>query len=55
MTGLTVGAHGVCGVVYFTDGQGPFPQHPPRVPTLWVLTQDELPFACPWGARAVLL
>jgi predicted metal-dependent peptidase len=48
-----LGSHDVCGVVYFTDGQGPFPQHPPTVPTLWVLSKDE-PFACPWGARAYI-
>jgi predicted metal-dependent peptidase len=49
-----LGAHDVAGVVYFTDGQGPFPPQPPAVPTLWVLSKDE-PFACPWGARAYLL
>lgn len=49
-----LGAHEVCGVVYFTDGQGPFPERPPAVPTLWVLSKDE-PFLCPWGARAYLL
>ena len=48
-----LGAQGVSGVVYFTDGQGPFPAQPPTVPTLWVLSKDE-PFACPWGARAYL-
>ena len=42
------------GVVYFTDGQGPFPAQPPAVPTLWVLSKEE-PFACPWGARAYIL
>jgi predicted metal-dependent peptidase len=41
------------GVVYFTDGIGPYPQHPPGVPTLWVLTKD-FPFACPWGQKAML-
>ncbi len=49
-----LGAHGVCGVVYFTDGQGPFPAQPPAVPTLWVLSKEE-PFACPWGVRAYIL
>jgi predicted metal-dependent peptidase len=49
-----LGAHDVCGVVYFTDGQGPFPAEPPMVPTLWVLSKDE-PFACPWGSRAQLM
>jgi predicted metal-dependent peptidase len=41
------------GVVYFTDGEGPFPAAPPPVPTLWVLTRPAV-FACPWGQRAVL-
>ena len=45
--------HGVDGVVVFTDGQGPFPETPPEVPTLWVLTKP-LAFACPWGTRAKL-
>lgn len=49
-----LGAHGVCGVVYFTDGQGPFPARPPAVPTLWILSKDA-PFSCPWGARATLV
>ena len=48
-----LGRHGVNGVVYFTDGQGPFPEQPPPLPTLWILTKDEA-FACPWGARASL-
>jgi predicted metal-dependent peptidase len=48
-----LGAHDVAGVIYFTDGDGPFPESPPPVPTLWVLTKDE-GFACPWGARVVL-
>jgi predicted metal-dependent peptidase len=39
------------GVVFFTDGQGPFPEQPPRVPVLWVLTKP-LDFECPWGDRA---
>ena len=41
------------GVVYFTDGQGPYPERPPLVPVLWVLTRPEA-FACPWGAKARL-
>ncbi len=41
------------GVVYFTDGAGPFPAREPAVPTLWVLTKPAC-FACPWGARARL-
>lgn len=44
-------AHGVDGVVYFTDGEGPYPAEPPRVPTLWVLTKPQ-DFGCPWGERA---
>lgn len=44
-------------IVYFTDGQGPYPESPPAsplpIPTLWVLTRPEA-FACPWGGRAVL-
>lgn len=45
--------HGADGVVYFTDGQGPHPEQPPRVPVLWMLTKPA-DFACPWGERAKL-
>ncbi len=48
-----LGAHDIDGIVYFTDGMGPFPQDPPLVPTLWVLTKPDA-FACPWGQRAWL-
>ncbi len=48
-----LGAHDVDGVVYFTDGEGPFPKEPAPVPTLWVLTKP-LAFRCPWGERASL-
>jgi predicted metal-dependent peptidase len=48
-----LGARKVDGVVYFTDGEGPFPERPPRVPVLWVLTKPRA-FACPWGERAAL-
>jgi predicted metal-dependent peptidase len=48
-----LGAHDIDGVVYFTDGEGPFPNDPPSVPTLWVLTKP-LAFRCPWGQRASL-
>jgi predicted metal-dependent peptidase len=48
-----LGARKVDGVVYFTDGEGPFPERPPRVPVLWVLTKPGA-FACPWGERARL-
>jgi predicted metal-dependent peptidase len=42
---------GYDGVVYFTDGQGPFPADPPAVPVLWVLTKPH-DFECPFGERA---
>lgn len=45
--------HGADGVVYFTDGQGPHPEHPPKIPVLWMLTKPG-DFACPWGDRARL-
>jgi hypothetical protein len=48
-----LGAHDIDGVVYFTDGEGPFPYAPPPVPTLWVLTKPR-EFGCPWGERALL-
>jgi hypothetical protein len=48
-----LGAHDIDGVVYFTDGDGPFPKEPALVPTLWVLTKP-LAFRCPWGERASL-
>jgi predicted metal-dependent peptidase len=48
-----LGAHDVDGVVYFTDGDGPFDKEPPAVPTLWVLTKPQA-FRCPWGERARL-
>lgn len=62
-----LGAHDIDGVIYFTDGEGPTPEQPPLVPTLWVLTKATKPgsnsgqqpgerssreFACPWGERA---
>jgi predicted metal-dependent peptidase len=37
-------------VVYFTDGEGPFPAQNPGVHTLWVLTSRRA-FACRWGHR----
>lgn len=40
-------------VIYFTDGDGPFPEYPPSVPVLWVLT-GERTFACPWGLKTRL-
>jgi predicted metal-dependent peptidase len=45
--------HGADGVVYFTDGQGPHLDHPPKIPVLWMLTKPA-GFACPWGDRALL-
>ena len=41
------------GVIYFTDGDGPFHPEAPKVPVLWVLTKPAT-FACPWGERARL-
>ena len=46
-------AHRPDGVVYFTDGEGPYHANPPGVPVLWVLTKD-WPFPCPWGQQALL-
>ena len=46
-------ARGADGVVYFTDGDGPYPEHAPPLPVLWMLTKPRS-FACPWGARAAL-
>ena len=48
--GAFLAALGVDGVVYFTDGEGPYPEVPPAVPTLWVLTKPS-EFRCPWGQR----
>ena len=48
-----LGAQRPDGIVYFTDGEGPFPQEPPALPVLWILTKP-LAFACPWGERALL-
>jgi predicted metal-dependent peptidase len=41
------------GVIYFTDGDGPFPETHPGIKTLWVLTKP-FDFKCPWGERAHL-
>jgi hypothetical protein len=41
------------GVVYFTDGEGPYHVQPPGVSTLWVLTKD-WPFRCPWGQQTLM-
>ncbi len=48
-----LGATKAEGVVYFTDGEGPTPDEPPPVPTLWILTKPH-EFRCPWGERAWL-
>lgn len=40
-------------IVYFTDGEGPWPQAEPGVPVLWVLSGAG-GFACPWGLKAWL-
>lgn len=48
-----LGAHDIDGVVYFTDGDGPYPKEPAPVPTLWVLTKP-MTFRCPWGEKAWL-
>jgi predicted metal-dependent peptidase len=48
-----LGAHDIDGVVYFTDGDGPYPKEPAPVPTLWVMTKP-LAFRCPWGEKAFL-
>lgn len=33
-------------MVYLTDGYGPFPEHAPDYPVLWLMTTDVVP---PWG------
>lgn len=48
-----LGAHDIDGVVYFTDGDGPYPKEPAPVPTLWILTKP-MNFRCPWGEKAWL-
>jgi predicted metal-dependent peptidase len=46
-------AHRADGVIYFTDGEGPYPEEQPPLPVLWMLTKPNR-FSCPWGARAKL-
>jgi predicted metal-dependent peptidase len=48
-----LGPRRVDGVIYFTDGEGPFPEEAPRLPVLWVLTKPQA-FRCAWGQRAML-
>jgi predicted metal-dependent peptidase len=43
--------HGAEAAVIFTDAVGPFPERPPAVPTLWVLTGSS-PAEPPFGRRA---
>lgn len=43
--------HSPDGILYFTDGEGPWPAEAPTTPTLWVLT-GPMHFACPWGRQA---
>jgi len=40
--------HRVDMVIYFTDGLGPAPQRPPRLPVIWCLSPEGEPPA-PWG------
>jgi predicted metal-dependent peptidase len=42
------------GIIYFTDGEGPYPKYQPSIPVLWMLTKPNA-FSCPWGSRAHLL
>jgi predicted metal-dependent peptidase len=34
-------------LIYLTDGEGTFPDHPPDYPTLWAITTPEI--EAPWG------
>jgi len=45
--------HDPDGIIYFSDGWGPYPEDEPRVRTLWVLTKP-WQFDCPWGDKAEL-
>jgi predicted metal-dependent peptidase len=47
-------AHRPFAIVYFTDGEGPFPDQAPGIRTLWVLTKGEDDFECRWGKRVVM-
>ncbi len=44
---------GVCPdlLVYFTDAEGAFPEHPPQFPVIWLIKGKALP---PWGQRIQL-
>lgn len=48
-----LGARKIDGVIYFTDGEGPFPERAPPLPVLWILTKPGV-FPCRWGERALL-
>jgi predicted metal-dependent peptidase len=45
--------HRPAGVIYFTDGESPWPADDPGIKTLWVLTKP-LPFGCAWGQQTYL-
>ncbi|MET0067894.1 MAG: VWA-like domain-containing protein [Candidatus Thiodiazotropha sp.] len=38
-------------LVYFTDAEGAFPEHPPQFPVIWLIKGKESP---PWGQRIQL-
>jgi predicted metal-dependent peptidase len=38
-------------LVYFTDAEGAFPEHPPQFPVIWLIKGKALP---PWGQRIQL-
>jgi predicted metal-dependent peptidase len=42
------------GIIYFTDGMGPYPEKEPPIRTLWVLTGSKIDFKCSWGKKTVL-
>ncbi len=39
------------GIIYFTDGAGPYLAEDPRIRTLWILSKP-WEFQCPWGVKA---
>ena len=41
-------------VVYFTDGQGPAPDTPPKVPVIWCMTGGLFSKPVPWGKEIVM-
>jgi predicted metal-dependent peptidase len=48
-----LGQHRPDGIIYFTDGEGPYPPSDPGIRTLWVLSKPQA-FGCPWGQKARL-